>query len=137
MLKNKGVIYEVNIKEHKAYKYALWCIEEDNDKVGKYIKKACQRFLDDIDNPECKYFIDEKQLELITNLTKLINMATGLKTGFCAHDSLSNFQWFFIVNALCWYHKDNPIKRRYEKSVLLIARKSGEFLPGINGNLIL
>lgn len=33
---------------------------------------------------------------------------------------------FFLVNALCWKYKQNPIKRRYEKSVLLIGRKSGK-----------
>lgn len=116
----------MKIEDHPAYKYAVDCINKDNDNVGKYVKKACQRFLDDINNPDCKYFIDESQLELITNLTKLINMATGLKAGVSAHESLSDFQWFFICNALTWYHKDNPIKRRYEKSVLLIARKSGK-----------
>ena len=43
-----------------------------------------------------------------------------------AYETLSGFQWFFIINALCWKHKDNMKKRRYEKSVLLIARKSGK-----------
>lgn len=121
----------MNIKEHKAYEYALRVVNGE-EIAGKYIIKACQRFLDDIDNPECKYFIKESELKLITNLTKLINMATGLKVGISAHDALAGFQWFFLVNALCWYHKDNPKKRRYEKSVLLIARKSGKsFLVGL------
>lgn len=119
------------LQNHKAYKYAL---EVVNDEIisGKYIKIQCQRFLDDINNENCKYFIDEKDLTLITNLTKLINMSTGLKVGIPAHDALAGFQWFFLVNALCWKHKDNPKKRRFEKSVLLIARKSGKsFLVGL------
>lgn len=53
-------------------------------------------------------------------------MATGLKAGTPTHDALAPFQWFFLVNALCWKYKQNPIKRRYEKSVLLIGRKSGK-----------
>lgn len=115
----------MRIQEHKAYTYAKDVV--DNKIIaGKYVKKACKNFLNDIDNPNCKYFIDENKLELITNLTKLINMATGLKVGVSSYEALAGFQWFFLVNALCWYNKDNPIKRRYEKSVLLIARKSGK-----------
>ena len=30
------------IKDSKAYKYAEWCIEKDNRKVGKYVKKQAQ-----------------------------------------------------------------------------------------------
>lgn len=115
----------MKIQEHKAYKYAKDVVDKKII-AGKYVRKACENFLRDIEDKNCKYFIDEKQLELITGFTKLINMATGLKTGVSSYEALSGFQWFFIVNALCWYHKDNPIKRRYEKSVLLIARKSGK-----------
>lgn len=119
------------ITEHKAYKYAEDVVE-GRIISAKYIKKAAQNFLNDIHNPNCKYKIDEKQLELITNLTKLINMSTGLRVGMPSHDALAGFQWFFLVNALCWVHKDRPEKRRYEKSVLLIARKSGKsFLVGL------
>ena len=119
------------IRDHKAYKYAVDVV---SGKIisGKYIIIQCKKFLDDIDDENCKYFIDERELTLITNLTKLINMSTGLKVGIPAHDALAGFQWFFLVNALCWKHKDNPKKRRYEKSVLLIARKSGKsFLVGL------
>ena len=120
------------IHNHKSYLYAKKVI--DNEVIaGKYVKKACQNFMKDVDcNDESKYFLDTNELEKITNLTKLINMATGLKVGVSAHDALAGFQWFFLVNALCWKHKDNPKKRRYEKSVLLIARKSGKsFLVGL------
>ncbi|PHA62870.1 terminase large subunit [Bacillus wiedmannii] len=113
------------LKEHAAYQYAVQ-VSEGQIIAGKYIIKSCQRFLDELNDPDSKYFIDENELKKITNLTKLINMATGLLAGTPTHDALAPFQWFFIVNALCWKHKDNPIKRRYEKSVLLIARKSGK-----------
>lgn len=115
----------MNILDHKSYQYAKDVVD---GKIvsAKYIKKACQNFIDDVHDPSCKYFIDEEKLSLITNLTKLINMADGLRVGQSAYESLVGFQWFFLVNALCWYHKDNKEKRRYEKSVLLIARKSGK-----------
>ena len=121
----------MNIKDHPAYQYALDVVNGEII-AGKYIIKECKKFLKDIDDPDCKYFIDEDEMEKITNLTKLINMSAGPAAGKPAHDSLGGFQWYFIVNALCWKHKDNHEKRRYEKSVLLIARKSGKsFLVGL------
>lgn len=113
------------IEEHAAYQYAVQ-VTEGEVIAGKYVIKTCQEFLDEYHNPDSKYFLDEADLKKITNLTKLINMATGLKAGTPVHDSLGGFQWFFLANALCWKHKDNPEKRRFEKSVLLIARKSGK-----------
>ncbi|MDG0860316.1 terminase large subunit [Staphylococcus equorum] len=112
-------------ENHPAYQYAVRVVSNEII-AGKYIKKTCQKFLDEYNDETSKYFIDEKDLKKITNLTKLINMASGLKAGTPTHDSLAGFQWFFIVNALCWKYKDDPIKRRFEKSVLLIARKSGK-----------
>ena len=120
------------IRKHKAYKYAKSVVDEEII-AGKYVKKACENFIRDVEhNEDCKYFLNTKDLIKITRLTKLINMASGLKVGLSAHEALVGFQWFFLVNALCWKHKENPIKRRYEKSVLLIARKSGKsFLVGL------
>ena len=120
------------ILKHKAYLYAKGVVD-GKIIAGKYVKLACKNFIRDVEeNDSCKYFLDTRDLEVITNLTKLINMATGLKVGVSSYDALAGFQWFFLVNALCWKHKDNPKKRRYEKSVLLIARKSGKsFLVGL------
>lgn len=115
----------MKIQDHKAYQYAQDVVE-GKVVAGKYIVKACQRFLDDVNDPNCKYFIKESQLKLITNLTGLINMPTGLRVGLPAKEALVGFQWLLIVNILCWYHKDDQKKRRYEKAVLLIARKSGK-----------
>lgn len=119
------------IKEHKAYEYARRVVDKDII-AGKYVIKVCKQFLDDLENDNCKYFLDVDELKKITNLTKLINMATGLAAGISSYQALAGFQWFFLVNALCWKHKSDPVKRRYEKSVLLIARKSGKsFLVGL------
>ena len=113
------------IKNHTAYQYAVQ-VTEKQIIAGKYVIKSCQQFLDELNNPDSKYFIDEDEMKKITNLTKLINMATGLKAGTPTYDALADFQWFFLINALCWKHKDIPEKRRFEKSILLIARKSGK-----------
>lgn len=132
---SKKITHTMNVEmihEHPAYKYAKKVVNCEII-AGKYIKIACKNFIRDVDkNENCKYFLNTDDMEIITNLTKLINMATGLKVGVSAYEALSGFQWFFLVNALCWKHKDNKIKRRYEKSILLIARKSGKsFLVGL------
>lgn len=115
----------MEIRSHKAYQYAL-DVHSGKIITGKYIKKECAKFLNDLDDPDCKFFIDEEQVRKITMLTQLINMASGPAAGKTAHDALAGFQWYFIINALCWKHKTNHEKRRYERSVLLIARKSGK-----------
>lgn len=125
------------LKQHKAYKYAVDVVNNNikyNNKSitqAKYVIKQCQKFIDDLKNND-KYFFDEKELDKITNLTKLINMGDGLKADQAAYEALVGFQWFFIANIFCWKHKDNPRKRRYETLTLLIGRKSGKtFLVGL------
>lgn len=116
------------IINHVSYQYAFSIVNREVI-AGKYIIKACKKFIDDIDkmsDPDFEYTINMKLLKKIEGLTGLINMPTGLRVGIPASEALTGFQWFFIVNALCWVHKDNAAKRRYEKSVLLIARKNGK-----------
>ena len=113
------------IIEHPSYQYALSVVNEEIIS-GKYIKKECQRFLDELENEESKYFLDTETMETIDNLTKLLNMADGMNIGESVYESLADFQWYFVINALCWKYKSNPEKRKYEKSTLLIARKSGK-----------
>ena len=111
------------IKNNKAYQYALWCVDDNNKKVGRYVKKQCQDFIDIINDENSKYYIKEKELQIIEGFLKLINIMPNKS----AYDNLVGFQWFFIVNSLCVRRKTNN-KRRYELSILLIARKNGKTL---------
>ena len=114
--------------KHPAYQYAIDVLN-DEFPVNKYIKKTCSDFLDYMDHQyddDFEYFFDYDFVNLVTEMTKLINMASGTKAGESVHSSLAGFQWFFIINVLCWKYKNNPEKRRYEKAVLLIARKAGK-----------
>ncbi|WWT40323.1 hypothetical protein [Staphylococcus phage PT1-4] len=113
------------IIEHPSYQYALSVVNEEIIS-GKYIKKECQKFLKELENEESKYFLDTETMKMIDNLTKLLNMADGMNIGESVYESLADFQWYFVINALCWKYKSNPEKRKYEKSTLLIARKSGK-----------
>ena len=111
------------IKNNKAYQYALWCVDDNNKKVGRYVKKQCQDFIAIVNYENSKYYIKEKELQIIEGFLKLINIMPNKS----AYDNLVGFQWFFIVNSLCVRRKTNN-KRRYELSILLIARKNGKTL---------
>ena len=111
------------IKNNKAYQYALWCVDDNNKKVGRYVKKQCQDFIDIVNYENSKYYIKEKELQIIEGFLKLINIMPNKS----AYDNLVGFQWFFIVNSLCVRRKTNN-KRRYELSILLIAKKNGKTL---------
>lgn len=116
------------ILNHPSYQYAQSVV---NGEViaGKYIIKECESFLSELENPDSKYVLDVETIKLIDGLTSLLNMADGLNIGESVKDSLAGFQWYFLINILAWKHKDDLEKRRYEKAVLLIARKSGKDLP--------
>ena len=116
------------MEKHQSYEYAAKVVDGTYDS-GYYVTKTCQNFLDDLHDSESPYYMDIDQVELISNLLKLINFGSGLLAGKPIYEGLAGFQWFFIVSILGWKHKDDPEKRRYEKSVLLIARKSGIDLP--------
>lgn len=107
------------LKESKAYQYAVDCVREDNVNVGKYVKKQCQEFLDCINSD--KYYIDERSLKITEGFLQLINIMPNKS----AYENLAGFQWFLIVNVLCVKRKSNN-KRRYELSIMLIARKNGK-----------
>ena len=92
----------------------------------KYVKKQCKEFLKIVNGKSRKYFLDVKEVQLIENATKLMNMASGLAVGKSVYESLVGFQWLFIIAILCVKHKDNPEKRRYETATLLISRKNGK-----------
>ena len=107
------------LKESKAYQYAADCVREDNVNVGKYVKKQCQEFLDCVNSD--KYYIDERSLKITEGFLQLINIMPNKS----AYENLAGFQWFLIVNVLCVKRKSNN-KRRYELSIMLIARKNGK-----------
>lgn len=113
-----------DFKKHDAYIYAL-NVTNNKIPVNKYVHMVCQEFIDELDNEDSEYYFDINSVNKISMMTQFINMPSGMKVGQTVGDSLAQFQWFFIVNALCWKMKDDHEKRRYEKSVLLIGRKSG------------
>lgn len=113
------------IKSHASYKYAKDIV---NKKINapKYVKKQAADFLEVADGKNKKYMIDEKKLDLIDNLLKLMIMPKGLKVGERIYDCLVGFQFFLITAILCVVHRDDKKKRRYQKALLEICRKNGK-----------
>ena len=129
------------LKNTEAYQYATDVINDSITVDGqpfeqcKYIKKQCQKFLDDLDkyyDDNFNYYFDEDEMSSLMELCKYINFGDGFFNGFSAYQGLAPFQWFILLNIFCWKRKDNPSKRRYETAVLLITRKSAKtYLCGL------
>ena len=109
------------IKNNKAYTYAKgWRAEE----VPKYVKKQCKEFIRIADGKDKKYCINEKRVEQIENILKLLIMPKGLKAGQTLYECSTNYQWLFYISLLAVVHRDNTEKRRYETGILEICRKN-------------
>ena len=74
------------LEEHKnnpAYMYAIDVVNEEFP-VNVDVKKVCKQFIDDMERNEdddYEFWFDFKLVNLITAMTKLINMASGVKAG--------------------------------------------------------
>jgi len=113
-------------QNHPAYKYAKDVVNKDIV-ANVDITMTCEKFKKDVDaKDDCDYYFDYNMVNKITAISKYVIMPKGPKAGLPIGDCLAGFQWFFLINALCWKEKNNHAKRRYEKSVLLIGRKNGE-----------
>ena len=92
------------VKDGKAYRYASWCVEADNRKVGKYVKKQAAAWLEIADGKSEKAYVDEKRLEMIGNIFKLLphpDLGRSLSDGTEDHAS------FLITAVLCTKSREN------------------------------
>lgn len=112
----------MEIKECKAYKYALWCVREDNRKVPKYVKKQCQQWLDIVDDKNVEAYVDEEELNRIINILNLMihpDLMCPMTEG------LEDYAWLLIVATLCTKVRDSDKDTRYYTTALLeISRKN-------------
>lgn len=111
------------VKESKAYVYAKWCIEEDNRKVGMYVKKQARAWLDIAEGIDSEAYFDEKTYKKICKILKLM-VHPDLQCSL--YDGLEDYAWFLITAVLCTKLKNDDEKdiRYYVTAVLEIARKN-------------
>lgn len=112
-------------KKNKALVYCERVIK-GQEKAPKYVIRQCEEVLPIFRGKDKKYKIDEKKLEKIEALLKILKMPKGLSIGTPIFDALAGFQWLLIIAALCIVHKKDPEKRRYTNIILEIARKNGK-----------
>ena len=108
--------------ENKAYIYAKKCIH--SKEAPKYVKKQCREFIKIADGKDAKYCINEKKVNQIENILKLLIMPKGLKAGQTLYECTASYQWLFYISILAVVHRDNLEKRRYETGILEICRKN-------------
>lgn len=108
------------VKDGKAYKYASWCVEADNRKVGKYVKKQAAAWLEIADGKSEKAYVDEKRLEMLCKILKLI---IHPDLGCSIFDGMEDYAWLLITAVLCTKSRKTG-KRYYSTALLEIARKN-------------
>ncbi len=108
------------IKKSRAYCYAQWCVLNDNDRVGIYVKKQAQIWLDIADGKSSEAYICEKKWKKITRLLKII-IHPDLRCNM--YDGLENYSLLFIYALFCTRYREDDT-RYYHTGLLEIARKN-------------
>jgi phage terminase large subunit-like protein len=109
----------MDIKESNAYKYAEWCIDEDNDKVGIYIKKQCKEWLDIVNGKDEDAYFDNDDYE---NIYDLLGLMVHPDLYLPLNECLDDYAELFIYATLCTKYKDGS--KLYITSLLEISRKN-------------
>lgn len=115
----------------KDIEYARAVINKEIN-APKYVKKQCRLYLKIVDGKDKKYCIDKTKRSRIIEMTRLLIVPRGLSAGKTVFETLSGFQWLFLLAVLTVVFKKDKSRRRYETAVLEICRKNGKtFLVAI------
>lgn len=108
----------ISIKDTQAYKYAEWCVKETDRKVPSYVKKQCKLWLDICNGEDENGYIDQKKLDKVIKLLKVINHPVTRKP---MYESLEDYQWLLLLSNLCTKWEDGT--NYYQNTLLEISRK--------------
>ncbi len=113
----------MEIKDSKAYKYAQWCISDDNKKVPIYVKKQAQDWIKKADGIDEDAYVDEKELNKIN---RILGLMVHPDLMCPMNEGLEDYAWFLIVATLCTKMRNDENKdiRYYITAVLEISRKN-------------
>lgn len=111
------------VKSTKAYEYALFCANNTDRKVPKYVRKQAIQWLDIVEGNNEEAYVDEKEIKKIINILKLM-IHPDLRCPM--NEGLEDYAWFLIIATLCTKLKNdkNLDIRYYETALLEIARKN-------------
>lgn len=108
-----------NIKDTRAYKYAVKCVNDDSGKTGRYIKKQCAQWLEIADGKDPDCYISAKAYKKVSGILKLM-VHPDLNRDM--YSSIDDYAMLFIVAVLCTYNRNGG--RKYTIALLEIARKN-------------
>jgi phage terminase large subunit-like protein len=103
----------------RAYKYAQYAAQADNPKIGRYVRRQAQEWLDICDGNNEKAYIDMAMFRRISNILKIITHPDLRKSML---DGLEDYALFFIFAIFCTMNEDGG--RYYTTGLLEIARKN-------------
>ena len=122
------------VRDGKAYRYALWCGNDTEGKVPKYVKMQAGQWVNIADGKDPEAYVDDDAYEKICRLLKVM-VHPDLRCSI--YDGLEDYAWFFIIATLCTMCRPetryygiagvDPEKmkiRYYETALLEIARKN-------------
>ncbi|MBZ9635507.1 terminase TerL endonuclease subunit [Clostridium sp. FP1] len=110
----------MQINKSKAYTYCKWCLENDNEYVGYYIKKQAREWKNIVDGNNTEAYVDKFAFDQICGILKLM-IHPDLHCSI--YDGMEDYAWLFIVASLCTFYREDD-SRYYESSLLEIARKN-------------
>ena len=109
--------------KNKAYQYAKAVVDK-KIMAPRYVIKQCKQFLKIAEDKDKKYVINNRKVNQIEAILKILIMPKGLKAGQSIYECSCGNQWVFYISVLCVVYRSNPEKRRYETAILEIARKN-------------
>lgn len=110
------------MKNGKAYRYALWCVQENEGKIPKYVKLQAKDWINIADGDDSDAYVDQAEYEKVCKLLKLM-VHPDLRCS--VYDGLEDYAWLMIVAGLCTYCRNSEQKSRFYETILLeIARKN-------------
>ena len=109
--------------KNKAYQYAKAVVDKKII-APRYVIKQCKQFLKIAEDKDKKYVINNRKVNQIEAILKILIMPKGLKAGQTIYECSCGYQWVFYISVLCVVYRSNPEKRRYETAILEIARKN-------------
>lgn len=110
----------MTVKESPAYNYAVWCIDGENTKVPRYVKKQCAAWLDIADGTDPDAYICEKTFRKICKLLKLI-IHPDLRKPLIS--CMESYAWLLITAVFCTRNREDNT-RYYRTALLEICRKN-------------
>ena len=110
----------MDIKDSRAYNYAVFAAAEDNPKIGKYVRRQCRLWVDICDGKSDVAYIDMK---MFTKITKLLRIIIHPDVNEPMIDSLEDYALLFIFALFCTRSRETDM-RYYQTGILEIARKN-------------